>query len=185
MLSKIKTPINLLVGVLFCIFLIKNVSFYGKNFIVLVLVFINLISTKLHVKILFRSWYRFRYLLFSIVIFNLYFTYPEYQSVLDKLLLVMAMLALVNTYLQFESKCNIAKAMTKLLYPFKFVGLSPNSTALLFITTLDKVEKLKQDIDIKSVKITAAIKPIKSFELIASRLAIYIQNLENIESEQT
>ena len=184
LLSKIKTPINLLVGVIFCILLINNVNFYGKGIIVIVLFLINVISTKLSIKMIFESWYRFRYLLLSIVSFNLYFGFPEHESVLDKLLLIMAMLALVNTYMQYESKNNIANALAGLLYPFKFLGFNPKPTALLFITTLDKVEKLKQDVNVEKVKFSGALKPAKSLELIANRLAIYIQNLENPKSEK-
>ena len=84
LLSKIKTPINLLVGVIFCIPLINKVTFYGKGIIVIIFFLINVISAKLKRKMIFKSWYRFRYLLLSIVSFNLYFSYPDYESVLDK-----------------------------------------------------------------------------------------------------
>ena len=84
LLSKIKTPINLLVGVIFCILLINKVTFYGKGIIVIIFFLINVISAKLKIKMIFKSWYRFRYLLLSIVSFNLYFSYPDYESVLDK-----------------------------------------------------------------------------------------------------
>ena len=184
LLSKIKTPINLLVGVIFCILLINKVTFYGKGIIVIIFFLINVISAKLKIKIIFKSWYRFRYLLLSTVSFNLYFSYPDYESVLDKLLLIMAMLTLVNTYMQYESKNNIAKALAGLLYPFKFLGFKPKPTALLFIATLDKVEKLKLDVNVKKVKFSDAIKPAKSLELIANRLAIHIQNIDNPESEK-
>ena len=96
----------------------------------------------------------------------------------------MAMLTLVNTYMQYESKNNIAKALAGLLYSFKFLGFKPKPTALLFIATLDKVEKLKQDVNVKKVKFSDAIKPAKSLELIANRLAIHIQNIDKPESEK-
>ena len=126
----------------------------------------------------------FGYLLLSIMLFNLYFTYPNYQVVLDKLFLIFAMLALINTYMQYESKENIAKALCAFLYPFKWFGFDPSNAALLFITTLDKVEKLKQDINIKKFRFLDANKSAVSFEQIACRLASYIQELENSESEQ-
>ena len=185
LLSRIKTPINLLVGVIFCIMIINNSPFYGKAIFVIVLILVNLISTKLQVKLLLQSWYRFRYLLLSIMLFNLYFTYPDYLLVLDKLFLILAMLALVNTYMQYEPKEKIANALASLLYPFELLGFNPKPAAILFITTLDRVEKMKQDISIKNFKFSETKTSGDSFELIASRLANYLQALESNEPEHS
>ena len=184
LLSKIKTPINLLVGVIFCIVLINSVSIVGKSLIVLFLILANIMSGDLQIQMIFKSWYRFRYLLLSIFFVNLYFAYPEYQFVVDKLLLVMAMLALVNTYMQFESKINIAQAIASLLYPIKFIGFDPQSAAVLFTATLNEVDNLKQDVKFKKPKLSGSLNSHMPFDDIANRLAMHIESLEKKDTEQ-
>ena len=185
LLSKIITPINLLVGVIFCIVLINSVSFVGKFLIVLFLILVNIMLGDLRIQMVFKSWYRFRYLLLSIFFVNIYFTYPEYQFAVDKLLLVMAMLALVNTYMQYESKTNIAKAIASLLYPIKFIGFNPQSAAVLFTATLNEVDNLKQDVKFKKPKLSVSLNSHMPLDDIANRLAMYIESLEKQDAEQT
>ena len=143
------TPLIFLTGVLFCSVLINFLPFTFKILLLTIFVLLFFLIVKLDIRLLLSNWYRFRYLLLSILILNYFFNSTQIWFAVDKLLLLLLMLTLVKIYLSMQSQTEIVGAVSLFLWPLSFIGVNSSQLASLFGSTLAYVDRL-QNISITS-----------------------------------
>ena len=181
--QKKSTPSIILVGVLFFSIAVNFLSLKFKILIFCILIIGILFSKNLDSKLLLKNITRFRYLLISILFFNLLFLPEQYELAIDKMLLLLLIIIVVNIYLQLQSHKDIISASSQILRPLSILGVDNNKVAILFGETLNAVNKFQATYTGKE-KITNDEKDdyglnSNLFSSVSRRLAHWIMYIEN------
>ena len=136
-------PSIMLVGVLFFSIAVNFLNLKFKILIFCILIIGILFSKNLDSKLLLKNIIRFRYLLISILFFNLLFLPEQYELAIDKMLLLLLIIIVVNIYLQLQSHKDIILASSQILRPLSILGVDNNKVAMLFGETLNAVNKFQ------------------------------------------
>lgn len=172
------TPLILLIGVLVFSIAINFITIKYKLGCLALVLLVYLVTPALKVNDLADIWFRFRYLLLSVVLLNVVFQPTLLTTALDKVLLLLLMLGLVQSYLKVQTTDNVTAAVSQLLTPLKLLGLNTLVMSELIAGTIQSVKQF-QEIQ-KSPVSSSLIQNTSNNSLsnMAERLAVWVEFIE-------
>ena len=172
------TPLILLIGVLVFSIAINFITIKYKLGCLALVSLVYLVTPTLKIKDLTGIWIRFRYLLLSVVLLNVVFQPTLLTIALDKVLLLLLMLGLVQSYLMVHTTDNITAAVNQLLAPLKLLGLNTLVMSELIAGTIQSVKQF-QEIQ-KSPQSSSLVQNTSNNSLsnMAERLAVWVEFIE-------
>ena len=139
---------------------------------------VYLVTPALKINDLADIWMRFRYLLLSVVLLNVVFQPTLLTIALDKVLLLLLMLGLVQSYLMVHTTENVAAAVSQLLAPLKWLGLNTLVMSELIAGTIQSVKQFQEIQKFPQSTGLVLNTSNNSFSNMAERLAIWVKFIE-------
>ena len=171
-------PLILLIGVLVFSIAINFIAIKYKLVSLALVSLVYFVSPALKINDLADIWLRFRYLLLSVLLLNVVFQPTLLTIALDKVLLLLLMLGLVQAYLTVQTTDKVAAAVSQLLVPLKLVGLNTVVISELFAGTVQSVKQFQEMQKSPESSDLGQNTSNNSFSHIAERLAVWINFIE-------
>lgn len=172
------TPLILLIGVLVFSIAINFITIKYKLGCLALVSLVYLVTPALKINDLADIWMRFRYLLLSVVLLNVVFQPTLLTIALDKVLLLLLMLGLVQSYLMVHTTENVAAAVSQLLAPLKLLGLNTLVMSELIAGTIQSVKQFQEIQKFPQSTGLVLNTSNNSFSNMAERLAIWVKFIE-------
>ena len=172
------TPLILLIGVLVFSVAINFITIKYKLGCLALVSLVYLVTPALKINDLADIWMRFRYLLLSVVLLNVVFQPTLLTIALDKVLLLLLMLGLVQSYLMVHTTENVAAAVSQLLAPLKWLGLNTLVMSELIAGTIQSVKQFQEIQKFPQSTGLVLNTSNNSFSNMAERLAIWVKFIE-------
>ena len=172
------TPLILLIGVLVFSVAINFITIKYKLGCLALVSLVYLVTPALKINDLADIWMRFRYLLLSVVLLNVVFQPTLLTIALDKVLLLLLMLGLVQSYLMVHTTENVTAAVSQLLAPLKLLGLNTLVMSELIAGTIQSVKQFQEIQKFPQSSGLVQNTSNNSLSNMAERLAIWVKFIE-------